>query len=219
EACGGEPSRARMPSQAGHCRGDRRGGGVATWQRAGAERQRPLASESDGPAAGRQHHHSAPGEGDTDRRRSRVVSPPRRVTGLVQVQGQIGVCPSARTSRSRQGGSCLWQRSAPPAAGFLDCKDYAKRPQAFEVGLAKRREQGSAESQMQQEDTTHARQKRRSDKDADADRESKMLRRSTDEEKERQRYSKQIFEKYGQVRTRPSAGTAQDDDVDRIQLG
>jgi len=98
-------------------------------------------------------------------------------------------------------------------------KDYAKRPQAFEVGLAKRREQGSAESQMQQEDTTHARQKRRSDKDADADRESKMLRRSTDEEKERQRYSKQIFEKYGQVRSRPSTGTAQDDDVDRIQLG
>ncbi|CAE7662869.1 SRL1 [Symbiodinium sp. KB8] len=171
------------------------------------------------------------------------ASVPSRLKVTVQLQegnittvhlGKVILTEEGPESSRRRGGSPDWSRCKGKSESVLlqelrghakeeavcgSGKDYAKRPQAFEVGLAKRREQGSAESQMQQEDTTHARQKRRSDKDADADRESKMLRRSTDEEKERQRYSKQIFEKYGQVRSRPSAGTAQDDDVDRIQLG
>lgn len=79
-------------------------------------------------------------------------------------------------------------------------KEYAKRPMGFEAGLAVRREQGSAETQLIQEDTfasAERRQRRRPTQEEEEERDRAQNRRS-DEEQERQRKLMQIYEKYGQ---------------------
>jgi len=80
-------------------------------------------------------------------------------------------------------------------------KDYARRPTGFEIGLALRREQGTAESRLVEEDTfvsqeTKRKSRRQAQEDVEEDRE--RMRRRVQEEGERQRKLMQIYEKYGQ---------------------
>eukprot|EP00927_Polykrikos_kofoidii_P035802 TRINITY_DN30325_c0_g1_i2.p1 TRINITY_DN30325_c0_g1~~TRINITY_DN30325_c0_g1_i2.p1 ORF type:complete len:674 (-),score=155.45 TRINITY_DN30325_c0_g1_i2:178-2112(-) len=79
-------------------------------------------------------------------------------------------------------------------------KEYAKRPMGFEAGLAIRREQGSQETRLIEEETynqTQRQPRRRTNAEDEDETDNSKLRRS-DEEQERQRKLAQIYEKYGQ---------------------
>mmetsp|Transcript_7007 Transcript_7007/g.10292 ORF Transcript_7007/g.10292 Transcript_7007/m.10292 type:complete len:125 (+) Transcript_7007:249-623(+) len=89
-------------------------------------------------------------------------------------------------------------------------KDYAKRPMGFEAGLAVRREQGSTETQMMQEDAVasmEGKKRRRATQEDDIDRDLARMRR-TEEEQERQRKLMQIYEKYGSQGSSHSSGAS-----------
>uniref|UniRef100_A0A7S2LXB5 Uncharacterized protein n=1 Tax=Zooxanthella nutricula TaxID=1333877 RepID=A0A7S2LXB5_9DINO len=104
-------------------------------------------------------------------------------------------------------------------------KEYVRRPMGFEAGLAVRREQGTAESQLIQEDTWASTQRRQNrnrqvqEDDEDRDRPSQ---RRTDEEQERQQRLRKIYEKYGQQAAGAAGGSSRGVDVegpDVMRLG
>lgn len=78
-------------------------------------------------------------------------------------------------------------------------KDYARKPVGFEISLALKREQGSQESRMNEEDSLAMRQasRKRVAQDDDVEEREKQKRRKIQEEGERQKKLTQIFEKYG----------------------
>jgi len=134
--------------------------------------------------------------------------------------------PGRSRSRSRRGVSPDWSRwkgkseerlvreLREQVRGDAVCasgKDYARRPMGFEAGLAVRREQGSAETQLIQEDTYAATLERRRRRQAPDDEEPRVSSRRSDEEQERQRRLMQIYEKYGQQSSSASAGGARGD--------
>jgi len=103
-------------------------------------------------------------------------------------------------------------------------KDYCRRPMGFESGLAIKREQGSAEEKLMQEDTlSNAVQMRKGYKRGYPEEEKegggKSLWRSN-EEQERERKKQQIFEKYSQAAKGSDGSRGADvDGPDVMRLG
>jgi len=99
-------------------------------------------------------------------------------------------------------------------------KDYCKRPMGFESGLAIRREQGSQESRLIEEETYNnaPRQPRRRSTPEEDDAEQSRLTRRSDEEQDRQRSLAAIYEKYGQ-QVSASRRSGDVDAPDRMRLG
>lgn len=87
-------------------------------------------------------------------------------------------------------------------------KEYAKRLMGFEAGLALRREQGSAESKLMEEDTfvsVESRQQRRRPTEEDEEERDRQHKKRIDEEEERQRKLQHIYQKYGGQQSAASA--------------
>lgn len=137
----------------------------------------------------------------------------------------------SRSRRAARQGSPDWSRSkgksdarmvqelreqAKDEAVCASGKEYTKRPMGFEAGLAVRREQGTAETQLIQEDTFSSLERRqqrskRLSKEEEEERDRAQQRR-VDGEQERQRKLMTIFEKYG--RQTGGAGSGQGRGVD-----
>lgn len=103
-------------------------------------------------------------------------------------------------------------------------KDYARRPMGFEAGLAIKREQGSAETKLIEEDTLIQRSNRRRRGEEEEEEERQLAKRRSDAEQERQKNLRNIFEKYGQqgLPAAPGASRATGRDVeapDVMRLG
>jgi len=100
-------------------------------------------------------------------------------------------------------------------------KEYAKRPMGFEAGLAIRREQGTAESKLIEEDTFSSVQRATGRRLAQEDDEESDRRHSRriDEEQERQRKLAQIFEKYGKQVSSTSSKVRDVEAPDVMRLG
>mmetsp|Transcript_121222 Transcript_121222/g.343021 ORF Transcript_121222/g.343021 Transcript_121222/m.343021 type:complete len:728 (-) Transcript_121222:143-2326(-) len=102
-----------------------------------------------------------------------------------------------------------------------DRKEYAKRLPRYEKGLAIRREQGSAEMRLIEEETFITMEKRRRPLTQDEEEERERVMRSrTEEEEERQRKLKDIYERYGQQKSRTAGAKASDlEGPDTLRLG
>eukprot|EP00928_Gymnodinium_smaydae_P100402 TRINITY_DN9840_c0_g2_i1.p1 TRINITY_DN9840_c0_g2~~TRINITY_DN9840_c0_g2_i1.p1 ORF type:complete len:840 (+),score=203.26 TRINITY_DN9840_c0_g2_i1:52-2571(+) len=107
-------------------------------------------------------------------------------------------------------------------------KDYAKRLPRFESGLAIKREKGSAEAKLIEEETFIAPGMRRRPESNIVEEEERLrgehlTKRRTDEEDERQRRLKDIYEKYGATgKKAPEKGAASRGDLegpDTMRLG
>merc|ERR1712048_1347186 len=78
-----------------------------------------------------------------------------------------------------------------------DRKDYARRLPRFESGLAIQRDKGAAEAKLIADETfILPGMRRRQESNVDEEETDRMMRRRTDEEDERQRWMKDIYEKY-----------------------
>lgn len=152
--------------------------------------------------------------------------------GQVVLRGTLSTAPERRSrsssrsrSRSRQARSHSpdWSRwkgksdammveelreRAREDAVCANRKDYARRPPRFDAGLAIKREHGSAEARLIEEETYIAPERRRRPTPEEEEERERVKRRRTDEEDERQRKLKDIYEKYGQQRRCESAASA-----------
>jgi len=102
-------------------------------------------------------------------------------------------------------------------------KDYVKRLPTFEGQLAIKREHGSAEAKLLEEDTYIAPKNRGQPSTQEQEEEfARAQRRRTDEEDERQRKLKDIYDKYTMQSGRRESGGAKASDLDgpdRMRLG
>lgn len=144
---------------------------------------------------------------------------------------------SRSRGHSRRGHSPDWSRSkgksdtdlveelrerAREEAVCSNRKDYAKRPPRFDAGLALKREHGTAEGRLIEEETYIAPERPQNRRRQQEDEEQLALqkRRRTEEEDARQKKLKDIFEKYGQQKSTHGAARSNDvDGPDTMRLG
>jgi len=179
---------------------------------------------------------SSPGGGET----STSAEPPQEVVVHIGFVVLSGGSPDPAAGKGR-GRSPDWSRHKGKSTAELleeirekqrssavcsDRKEYAKRPLCFEGALAIKREQGSAEARLTEEETrivsSSASTSRRRPTEEEEEEQERKRRRRTEEEEERQRKLKDIFEKYGQQRSTASGKGPQSSDLegpDKMRLG
>jgi len=100
-------------------------------------------------------------------------------------------------------------------------KDYAKRPPRFDAGLATKRDHGSAEARLIEEETYIAPERRLRPPTQEEDEErERALRRRFEQEDERQRKLKDIYDKYTKRSVEKGGGSSRDvEGPDKMRLG